>query len=208
MVSHSITICFHWNNSQKECDYMRVIGGIAKGHRLLSPKGTTVRPTSDRVREAIFNSIQSRVGNAVVLDLFAGAGTLGIEALSRNAKKAFFVDSAPRQIELIKENLIKTRLLEWAELIQQDSDIAIKRLKSRQIMFDLVFADPPYCQGYIEKTLLCLNQAEVVKRDGLVVVEFSFEEKIPEKLGDFHQTSVRKYGTTGVAYYSRKEERE
>ncbi|SMP46978.1 16S rRNA (guanine(966)-N(2))-methyltransferase RsmD [Anoxynatronum buryatiense] len=187
---------------------MRVIGGSAKGHRLLSPKGTAVRPTSDRVREAIFNSIQSRVGNAVVLDLFAGAGTLGIEALSRNAQRAVFVDCAPRQIELIKENLTKTRLLERAELLQQETDIAIKQLKSRQIMFDLVFADPPYCQGHIEKTLRCLSQAGVVKMEGLVVVEFSFEEKIPEKMGDFHQTSVRKYGTTGVAYYNRKEERE
>lgn len=184
---------------------MRVIGGIARGHRLLSPKGTAVRPTSDRVREAIFSSIQTRVANAVVLDLFAGAGTLGIESLSRYAQKVIFVDSAHLQMELIRENLVKTRLEENAELLQKDCETAIKHLKSRKVMFDLVFADPPYRQGYIEKTIRWLSEAAVVKEDGLVVVEFGYEETIPEIVEDFRQISLRKYGTTGVAYYSRKE---
>jgi len=185
---------------------MRVIGGKAKGYRLSSPKGLGVRPTSDRVREAIFSSLQRNVPDAVVLDLFAGAGTLGIEALSRYALKAYFVDRSAVQIKLIKENLEKTHLAHQAILICLDAEKAIRHLAGKGIQVGIVFMDPPYAAGLIVKTLEQIDAAGILLPGGFAVVEFSIDEELPKQIGGIHQTDVKRYGSTGIAYYRRTEE--
>jgi 16S rRNA (guanine966-N2)-methyltransferase len=185
---------------------MRVIGGKAKGHRLSSPKGHDVRPTSDRVREAIFSSLQRDIPDTVVLDLFAGAGTLGIEALSRHARKAFFVDRSAAQIKLIKENLGKTHLVNQAILMCQDAETAITHLAEKDIRVDIVFMDPPYAAGLIIQTLEQLDHKGILLPGGIIVVEFNIKEELPKQMGDILQTNVKRYGSTGISYYRRTEE--
>lgn len=185
---------------------MRVIGGKAKGHRLASPLGMDVRPTTDRVKEAVFNSIQQYLTDATVLDLFAGAGTLGIEALSRYAKQAYFVDSSPKQMDLIKKNLVKTKILHEAVLICSDIYVAIDTFSDKDMKFDVIFMDPPYNQGFVKKTLEKLGHTEILATEGLIIVEHSLKEIPPLEVGCLQRTSTKKYGSTGVAYFRRREE--
>jgi len=186
--------------------YMRVIGGKAKGHRLMSPDGMHVRPTTDRVKEAVFNSIQQYLMDAVILDLFAGAGTLGIEGLSRCAEKTYFVDSSLKQIELIKKNLIKTKLMDSAVLICSDTYEAVDKLSEKGMKFDLIFLDPPYNKGFVQGTLEKLDRTKILTKEGLIIVEYSHQEEPPLKMGNLQCTSNRRYGSTGVAYFERREE--
>lgn len=185
---------------------MRVIGGKAKGTNLKSPAGIDIRPTSDRVREAIFSSVQRYIADAVVLDLFAGAGTLGIEALSRYANQVYFVDHSQKHIELIKENLIKTQLLQQAVLICSDAGRAIQKLSDQKIKVDVVFMDPPYEKDLIHKTLEKVGKMEILSPGGVVVVECSKNDALPERVYDLCQTVVKAYGSTRVAYYRRRED--
>lgn len=185
---------------------MRVIGGKAKGHRLKSPDGVNVRPTTDRVKEAVFNSIQRYTTDAIVLDLFAGAGTLGIEALSRYAQKAYFVDISTKQIDLIRENLVKTRLLDDAVLKCSDINEAIDIFSNQGMTFDLIFMDPPYDKGFIQDTLERLSHSKLLTAEGLIIVEYSLKEVPPLEVGSLQRTSLKKYGSTGVAYFKRREE--
>jgi len=185
---------------------MRVIGGKAKGHPLKSPEGINVRPTTDRVKEAVFSSIQRYLTDAIVLDLFAGAGTLGIEALSRYAKKTYFVDNSLKQIDLIRENLNKTKLLDEAVLICSDINEAIDRFARQGITFDLIFMDPPYNKGFVLDTLEILSHTKILTPEGLIVVEYSLKEMPPSEVGNLQLTSQKKYGSTGVAYFKRREE--
>ena len=126
---------------------MRVIAGSARGRKLNRPAGSRVRPTADRVKEALFSTLTSRFGSfdeVVVLDLFAGSGGLGIEALSRGAASAVFVDCHPDSIALTKSNLLLTGLADSATLIMMDASKALKRLSAERVLFDVIFIDPPY----------------------------------------------------------------
>lgn len=185
---------------------MRVIGGSAKGHRLTSPEGTNVRPTTDRVKEAVFNSLQQYLADALVLDLFAGAGTLGIEGLSRYAEKAYFVDSSLKQIELIKNNLVKTKLMDRAVLMCTDIYAAVDKLTENDMKFDLIFMDPPYNKGFVQGTLEKLDRTKLLAREGLIIVEYSLREEPPLEIGSLERTMNKRYGSTGVAYFRRREE--
>lgn len=186
--------------------HMRVIGGKAKGHRLMSPDGMHVRPTTDRVKEAVFNSIQQYLSDAVILDLFAGAGTLGIEGLSRYAERTYFVDSSLKQIELIKKNLIKTKLMDRAVLLCSDTYAAVDKLSENGMKFDLIFLDPPYNKGFVQGTLEKLDHSQLLSRSGLIIVEYSLREEPPLEIGSLERTMNKRYGSTGVAYFRRREE--
>lgn len=185
---------------------MRVIGGKAKGQPLISPKGMDVRPTADRVKEAIFSSIQQYVPEAVVLDLFAGAGIMGIEALSRYARIAYFVDNSKKQIELIKHNLIKTKLSNNAVLVCSEVNAAIDTLCAKGLVFDLVFMDPPYRKGFVNETLEKLASSPVISAKSWLIVEFDRSEVPPCEVGQLYRTSLKNYGSTGIAYYRKTEE--
>tara|TARA_B100001250_G_C19372964_1_gene602796 strand:+ start:57 stop:584 length:528 start_codon:yes stop_codon:yes gene_type:complete len=169
---------------------MRIVAGKAGGIRLSAPKGIDIRPTSDRAKEAVFNSLHSRsvIEGAEVLDLFAGTGALGIEALSRGAKKATFVDKSSESLELIKENLKKSGFEKTSEIVKEDS---LKWLQKSSKSLDLVLLDPPYSFKNWSELLDTLLQ----KQPRIVVIE-SNREIDPGP--NWHVDSIRQYGSSVV----------
>ncbi len=191
---------------------MRVITGTAKGQKLISPIGLSTRPTSDRVKEALFNIISNRVLEARVLDLYAGSGALGIEALSRGAKRTVFVDSSAKAVDTIRKNLSKTSLSKRATTLKMTTQIFLKDFVNQSEQFDLIFLDPPYkidsiMLNSIFKELVSNN---VISDDGLIILEHSSKRapvSLKEKL-NFKFT--RKYGDISLSFYglTRKEQNE
>ncbi len=180
---------------------LRVISGIAKGHKLKTVKGSTTRPTSDMVKESLFNIIAEYVPDARVLDLFAGTGNLGIEALSRGARYAVFVDKSRECIRIIRENLIHTRLLEKAEIIQANSIEYIKKLSHTDSKFDIIFMDPPYNENLIVPVLDIIGNGDIISENGIIAVERTNKNEIPEQIGCLIKFKDRKYGTTSLSFY-------
>jgi len=151
---------------------MRVIGGVLRGRPLSGFKGGDIRPTSDRVREAIFNVLSSRgffVSNPLVLDLYAGTGALGIEALSRGAQKTVFVDSGPQSAVLIKKNITRLGLTERTLFIRKETALAMEGLEKKGTLFDIIFCDPPYGGSLLEVTLA--GARHLLAPAGIIVAE-------------------------------------
>ena len=178
----------------------RVIGGSLKGKPLAAPKGLAVRPTAGRVREAIFNIILPRMNGAVVLDLFAGSGALGIEAISRGAARAVFVDNSPTALDIIKQNLQVCGLEDVAEALRLDATRNLTGLSVLDLMFDIVFMDPPYNKAIIHNALETLAVSAVLKNKSLLVLEHSPRESIDDDMGPFTLLDRRKYGRTVVTF--------
>ena len=137
---------------------MRIISGTLKGRRLATPKGDTLRPTSDRVKESMFNILGKKVEGKVVLDLFAGSGNLGIEALSRGARKVIFVEKSGEAFRLIQRNLLACKMEDRSEILLKDVNQAIHRLGEKEESFDLILMDPPYEKGLVQETLKKLKK--------------------------------------------------
>lgn len=175
---------------------MRVITGSARGMTLKTLEGESVRPTTDKVKEAVFSIIQFELEGRRVLDLFAGSGQLGIEALSRGAESAVFVDSDKKAIKVVKENLEKTRLSDKALVAQTDS---VAFLKMTDRVFDIVFLDPPYSTGLLERALGALSDR--VADGGTVVCEMPYGDVLPDEAGDLKKYRDYKYGKTVVTVY-------
>jgi 16S rRNA (guanine(966)-N(2))-methyltransferase RsmD len=181
---------------------MRVIGGIARGRLLSTPRNLRVRPTSDRVKEALFSILTSRLGNLAgvrVLDIFAGTGSLGIEALSRGAALATFVDNHHESVEIIKKNLTLLGFSDQARIVTLDALTALILLTKKEKPFQLIFLDPPYSAGLTEKVLDHLGSSALVDQDTLVVAEFSVKESIPSSFGKLHESDRRVYGDTALS---------
>lgn len=177
---------------------MRVITGTAKGMRLVAPPGDDVRPTYDRVKEAIFSIIQFDIEGRRVLDLFAGSGQLGIEALSRGAQTATFVDSSRESIAAIKENLDKTRLSKSAVVLQTDAVSFIKSYRGAE--YDVVLLDPPYYEELLGEVLSAA--AQHTSQGGVIVCESANKAfEFPEEVGEFVLCVNRKYSNTVVGVY-------
>ncbi len=185
---------------------MRVIGGRSKGRVLASPKGQAIRPTSDRVKESLFNILQEKLGGRIVLDLFAGTGNLGIEALSRGAKKVIFVEKGRHALGLIQRNLAQFGLGERSEVLPTDADRAIGILNQRGKIFDLIFMDPPYERGLIEKTLTKLNSHPIYHRDSILVVEHHRREILPPVLNRWNLIRQRRMGDTVISFLTPRED--
>lgn len=181
---------------------MRVIAGTAKGMKLRAPGGTMVRPTADRVKEALFNILADVVPGARVLDLFAGSGALGIEALSRGAAAAVFVDKRAPCIEVVRENLTRARLIGRAELIVADAFRTVSRLASEGRTFDLVFADPPYEQGLSQSVVEAVAQSGLLALDGRLVVEHGVREDINPAVEKLKHVLSRTYGDTVITVFT------
>lgn len=179
---------------------MRIIAGAFRGRRLNTPKGIKIRPTIDRVREAIFNIIRDEIPDAQVLDLFAGTGAMGLEALSRGAARAVFVDQSAGAIRLIRENIELCTARDRSLIIQDTVPSAVRRLAIKGDVFDLIFLDPPYGKGLVEKTLEVLD---VVAAPGaMVIAECYFKDELPAELKDWLRRSERRYGDTMISIYS------
>jgi len=179
---------------------LRVISGKLKGKKLFSIKGLSLRPTSDRVREAIFDILQGSIDGGKVLDLFAGTGAMGIEALSRGAVSAVFVESSPESLSALQRNLAESRLQGVSEILSREVRDGIRFLASRGKKFDLVFLDPPYGKGLTRMTLEALAESPIVSLETLIVAEHSPEEGIEEIL-DLERVDHRQYGGTRVSFF-------
>jgi len=179
---------------------MRIISGTSKGRKLLTPKKYSVRPTSDRVKESLFNILGSEVEGKVVLDLFAGTGNLGIEALSRGAKRVIFVEKGWQALRLIQTNLNQFGLGDRSEILPKDVNRAIGILKQRGECFDLILMDPPYEKGLIQRTLMKLNSHQIYHGDSILVIEHDRREPLPHILDGWNLVRQQKIGDTLLSF--------
>lgn len=180
---------------------MRVISGQAKGRRLKVPKGHALRPTADRVKEALFNILPRSLSGCKVLDLFAGTGNLSAEALSRGASEALLIDRAREARRTARENLRSLGLLENTRIWQTPVIRGVRLLSRRGETFDLVFLDPPYERGLVEPALRAIAKAEILKESGVVVAEHSVREKVEAGYGPLKLRDQRRYGATLVSFF-------
>lgn len=179
---------------------MRVIGGAFKGKKLHSLRGTITRPTSDRLRESIFDIIAFEVKGAFVLDLFAGTGAFAIEALSRGAEFAVFIDNTKNAISIIRENIKSCMIDSRAKVIKWDIKRNLNCIKLMSPPFNLVFIDPPYNKNFIKPALSNLRLSSSMENGALIIVEHSNFESIPEEPVVFKLTDQRRYGKTLVSF--------
>ena len=182
---------------------MRVISGSAGGLPLSVPKGHKVRPTADRVRESVFNILASRFSliDIDILDLFAGTGGLGIEALSRGARSGVFVDASPDAQKVIRANLKTTKLFHRGRILRTYALKGIGILEDQGLRFSGVFLDPPYEDGWVDKTLRRLAGGTILLPEAWVMVEHAQREAGAESYAPLVLTDRRRYGTTGVSFY-------
>ena len=177
---------------------MRVITGKAKGVILLTPDGLQTRPTSDRVKEALFSIIQFDLPGARVLDLFGGTGQLGIEALSRGAGSAVFVDAGGNACRLIRENLRRTRLENCAKVICCDYVDYLKRCQDK---FDIILLDPPYAEVFLENSLKIITEIDILQSGGIIVAERPLGKALPWNFLGYTRSRDYKYGKTLLTVY-------
>ncbi|HHW49234.1 MAG TPA: 16S rRNA (guanine(966)-N(2))-methyltransferase RsmD [Clostridiaceae bacterium] len=183
-------------------DILRVITGTARGHKLKTVKGLNTRPTSDKVKGALFNILAGRIEGSNVLDLFAGTGNLGIEALSRGAASAVFIDKSPECISVIKENLKHTKLEERATVIPGDVMAVLKKMSNNFKKYDIIFMDPPYNKNLIQDTLKIIEENGIIKNDGIVVVEKSAKDDTALNLEKLKLFRVKRYGDTVLSFFT------
>jgi 16S rRNA (guanine966-N2)-methyltransferase len=179
---------------------MRIISGEARGRHLRAPRGAATRPTADRVREALFNILGDATGLAV-LDLFAGTGALGLEALSRGAARAVLVDDADGAVRVIQANVATLGYGDRARVLRFDVRRALRLLEKQGARFDLVFVDPPYQGTAAAATLAALGGGSLLAPGALVVVEHDTRNQPAEQHGPLRLTGRRKYGQTEVSFY-------
>ena len=180
---------------------MRVIAGKAKGTVLKTPDGMKTRPTADRVKEALFSIIQFDLPGAAVLDLFGGTGQLGIEAISRGARRAVFVDESEAACRLIRDNLKKARMEGEGEVVRGDYLAYLKRCRDR---FNLIFLDPPYAEVFLETALVQISQIDILQTGGIIVTERPLGKELPTELEGYTRSKDYKYGKILLTLY-RKE---
>ena len=177
---------------------MRVISGKARGIVLKTPEGLTTRPTADRVKEALFSIIQFDLPAARVLDLFGGTGQLGIEALSRGAKSAVFVDEQDAACKLIRENLRRTHFETDARVLRSDYMAFLKNTKET---FDIIFLDPPYAEVFLENSLKMITEIDILQSGGIIVTERPLGKDLPWDFTGFTRSRDYKYSKTILTIY-------
>lgn len=179
---------------------MRVISGNLKAKKLYSAGGRVIRPTSDRLRESIFDILSFNVKQSVVLDLFAGTGALGIEALSRGAESALFIDIHNEALSVIKRNIKACELENKAKIIKWNIIKNLNCIKSDRAAFNLIFIDPPYNKKFLQPTLHNLRKVGCVKKGACLIVEHSLLEPIPLDFPEYEMKDQRKYGKSLVSF--------
>ena len=177
---------------------MRVISGKARGVVLKTPHGMATRPTAERVKEAVFSIIQFEIPCASILDLFGGTGQLGIEALSRGAKNAVFVDERDDACQLIRENLQRTGMVSDAKVIRSDY---LSYLRKCGDMFDIIFLDPPYAEVFLENALKMITEIDILQSGGIIVTERPFGKELLFERDGYTRSKDYKYGNTVVTLY-------
>ena len=179
---------------------MRVITGSARGAKVKTLEGLATRPTSDRVKEAIFNIIQFDIQGRRVLDLFGGSGQLAIEALSRGADYAVIVDQSAEAVKVIKDNLKKTKFDQQASVFQMDY---LRYLSTAREKFDLIFLDPPYAEKSLENALQKISEIDILSEGGIIICERPKDKVMPPEVGGLLCSRDYNYGKTAVNLYTR-----
>lgn len=177
---------------------MRVITGKARGVQLKTPEGMQTRPTIDRVKEALFSIINFDIPGAVVLDLFGGTGQLGIEALSRGAKSAVFVDASDTACRLIRENLKRAKLEQDGKVVRCDYLEFLRRTKEK---FDIIFLDPPYAEVFLETALNRITEIDILQSGGIIIAERPLGKDLPWEFEGYARSKDYKYGKVLLTIY-------
>ncbi len=178
---------------------MRIIGGTARGTKLFTLEGKVTRPTLDRVKESVFNIIQQEIEGGVFLDLFSGSGAIGLEAVSRGAKKSILCDKSKEAINIINKNKEKTHSEEKVEVYNSDFEQILKTLKEH---IDIIYIDPPYETDYIQKALKILQNSEFINEETIIILETNDEQRILNELQElkYEITDKRKYGIAHIIF--------
>lgn len=187
---------------------MRIISGTARGTKLFSLEGDNTRPTLDRVKESLFNMLQDNIKDSVILDLFAGSGALGLEAISRGAKKTVFCDYSKEAIYVLKRNLEKIKAMDKAIILNMDYK---KCIESQDLQYDFIFLDPPYRTSLVKEAICEIIKYHRLKTDGVIVVETDEPERVIKELDEqeeiereFTITKNKKYGRVKLLWLERK----
>lgn len=183
---------------------MRIVGGNFRGRKLTSLPGATTRPTADRVKEALFNIWGQLTYDALVLDLFAGSGALGLEALSRGAQHVTFVEKDRKAIQIVRTNVQRLQVADRADVVQEDVFRYIDVLAKAGQTFDLITADPPYGDGLAGAVAEALDRSNLLRSDGRLVIEHHRREELPADLPNMKQIRVANYGDTRLTFFGRK----
>lgn len=182
---------------------MRVVSGKARGLQLKTIESESTRPTKDMVKEALFSILMSQTPEAIFLDLFAGSGAVGIEALSRGAEKAYFADCNPACIKIIQDNLERARMKDDSFVFCGDYLSMLDKIK--EVKFDIIFIDPPYNKGLGINAIERISSYDLLKIDGVLVFETDEVEEIPDIIGRYERFKDKKYGRNVLNFYKRKE---
>lgn len=177
---------------------MRIITGEYRGRRLESPIGYDVRPTTDKVKEAIFNLLMNDIWDAVVVDLFAGTGNLGLEALSRGAKRCYFCDNSRESLNLVKTNIAKCNAQDKSMVLAGDYSKALGRIREKVQVF---LIDPPYRDGLYEKCLNQIDELDLLDKEGIIITEHGVHDPVPQQAGNLVKVKEKKYGKILVSIY-------
>ncbi|MCR5146503.1 MAG: 16S rRNA (guanine(966)-N(2))-methyltransferase RsmD [Clostridia bacterium] len=181
---------------------MRVISGTARGTKLNSIEEMSTRPTLDRVKESLFNIINSRIEDSVILDLFAGSGAIGIEFLSRGCRKAYFCDYSNKAVKMIHQNLEKTRLQENAIVLNEDYTRCLEKMVEQKVKFDVIFIDPPYKDDIAVNSVKMVLSLDLLNEDGIIIIETDEKDREINNLKklDINIYDIRKYGRANLIF--------
>ena len=182
---------------------MRIIAGDYKGRRLYTPRDRSIRPTSDKVKEALFSILGEDIIGAYVCDLFSGTGNLGLEALSRGADKCYFVDNSGESIKLITDNVEMCRAEEYSVIVKGDFKKCISQIELAGDKIDIFFLDPPYDKGLWTKAIDAIKEADILAEGGVIVCEHYKEIELPEEISGFTRVKDRAYGKVVLSFYKR-----
>ncbi|MFZ7132058.1 MAG: 16S rRNA (guanine(966)-N(2))-methyltransferase RsmD [Eubacteriales bacterium] len=182
---------------------MRVITGVAKGRKLSSPKNDRIRPTTDRIKESLFNIISLRVEGSTFLDCFSGTGSIGIEAMSRGAKTVFFIDNHKESIQIIHKNLMDTGFSRKANVLAMDIQRGFEALSKKSLKFDIIFMDPPYNMDIIPQCIQGILQYHLLSDEGCIIAEHDKNLSLQDEILYCQRKETRFYGSTGITFYGR-----
>lgn len=180
---------------------MRIIAGKARGRKLIPPATMETRPTLDRVKEAMFSTVQNYLRDAVVIDVFAGTGSLGLEAASRGAKEVYLVDMSKATFPLLKENVENLKFDDFCFPLNKDSYEVLRECATKNKIFNVIFIDPPYCKEMIPEAFKIIGDNNLLDKEGIIITKIDSIEEIYEGYGDIKLFKSKKYGNTTVCYY-------
>ena len=182
---------------------MRIVAGDFKGRKLETPVNNDIRPTSEKVKEGLFSSISSHLYDAVCVDLFAGTGNLGLEALSRGASKCYFGDNSRTSIDIVRRNVAHCKAEEWSVISFGDYEKTLRKIHEP---VDIFFLDPPYREGLYQHCFELIEELELLAEDGIIIAEHASRDEFPDEFGCFVKQKDRKYGSQTFSIYAMPED--